>query len=366
MDFINLPQYEGTESSNEDIIYNYFRRVLNQNGYSFKVKRSGFPEIDGILPSFASGKVGKGICDAYIFSGTSYQTFLGLLELESTGNIDEGIDQINTYLQGFNSKILSDEQKMYVDRIIERELLGIVYDGQTIYICKYSIDTQKISLILDKISVEKNISEVTSKIYELFQLKEEINRESDEKKLIDDIAKIIRGHEKLQKNKALLMTILASIYGTTKELGYNEAIKNLESSQTDYDIKLYDTLKQFMKDIPEKNDLDKIPVLYENTSSKLYEMSQDRGMDLYGFIYEELASKESKKEQGEYYTPRHTIKPLIKAVYSNFLRWDVDDIKDKIIFDPFCGSGGFLYEYISIIKSIHDLDKRQIDDIAST
>lgn len=36
----------------------------------------------------------------------------------------------------------------------------------------------------------------------------------------------------------------------------------------------------------------------------------------------------------------------------------------RIIFDPYCGSGGFLYEYIQLIKSIFDLPKKKVDDIA--
>ena len=80
------------------------------------------------------------------------------------------------------------------------------------------------------------------------------------------------------------MTILASIYGSTKEMDYNKASESLKSSQDEYDIKLSDTLRKFLKDISEKNDRDKIEVLYEKAASKLFEMSQDRGMDLYGFI----------------------------------------------------------------------------------
>lgn len=363
-EFIKLPPYEGTESANEDIVYSYFRRILNQNGYSFKVKRTGFPEIDSLIPSHSSGSKGKGSCDAYIFSFTNYQSFHGLLELESTGKIDTGIKQIQTYIKGFNSKALDDEQKNFVKKIENRDIPLLVYDGQIIYISTYNLDTQKESIIFDKARIETNHEEVSNKIYELFKKKEQINREDDERELVELIANIIRGHEKLQKNKALLMTILASIYGETKEFDYNKARKNLESSQTYYDVKLADTLKTFLTDIPEKNDIEKIPILYEKAASKLYEMSQDRGMDLYGFIYEELASKESKKEQGEYYTPRHTIKPLIRAVYSNYLNWTIDEMENKIIFDPFCGSGGFLYEYIQLIKSMFDLSKKKVDDIA--
>lgn len=56
MELIQLPLYDGFESSYEDIVYSFFRKLLNDRGYSFKVKRTGFGEIDGLLPSYASGK----------------------------------------------------------------------------------------------------------------------------------------------------------------------------------------------------------------------------------------------------------------------------------------------------------------------
>ncbi len=364
MELIQLPIYDGLESSYEDIIYSFFRKLLNDRGYSFKVKRTGFAEIDGLLPSFASGKKGRGSCDGYIFSASDYTSMLGFLELESTGKLDQGITQIHAYIQGFSSKKLTEEESRIVKQIKSREQYLIVFDGQTLYLSRYNIDSKKETLIYNKISVSENRKNISRKLVELFPGEEALNRETDEKAIIGEIAKIIRGHEKLQRNKALLMTILASIYGATKQLDYRKAKNDLKASQVEYDVKLYDTFVKFTADIKDTSDLEKIAVLYEKTAPLLFELSQDRGMDLYGFIYEELASKESKKEQGEYYTPRRTIRPLIRGVYNNYLNWTEDELESKIVFDPFCGSGGFLYEYISFMKAKFGLDKKRIDSIA--
>lgn len=364
MELMQLPLYDGFESSYEDIVYSFFRKLLNDRGYSFKVKRTGFWEIDGLLPSYSSGKKGRGSCDGYIFSASDYASMLGLIELETTGKLDQGISQIRTYAQGFSSKKLTKEEVEIVKQIKNRELYLIVFDGQILYLSTYNLDSKKETIIFNKISVPDNRISVSRKLIELFPGEEALNRETDEKAIISEIAKIIRGHEKLQRNKALLMTILASMYGATKQSEYAKAESNLKSSQVEYDVKLYDTFQKFTSDITDSSDLEKIPVLYEKTASKLFELSQDRGMDLYGFIYEELASKESKKEQGEYYTPRRTIRPLIRGVYNNYLNWSEDELEDKIVFDPFCGSGGFLYEYISFMKSKFGLNKKKIDNIA--
>ena len=85
-----IPQYNGTETSNEDIVYSFFRLVMNHKGYSFRVKRTGYVEVDSIIPSACSGIKGRGSCDAYFFSGDKAEDIFGLLELESTGNLDKG------------------------------------------------------------------------------------------------------------------------------------------------------------------------------------------------------------------------------------------------------------------------------------
>jgi type I restriction-modification system DNA methylase subunit len=361
---LRIPLYHGLECAFEDIVYSYLRKVLNDIGYSFKVKRTGFPEIDNLITSRSSGNVGKGVCDGYVFSDSDFKSFVGLVELESTGKIDSGIKQILTYAKGFGSTKLNDEQKQIVSSIKKRDIVLIVYDGQTIYLALYNLNTGKENVILDKINVLSKHQLVTNQIINSFPKKEIINREDDEKGLIETIAKIIRGHEKLQKNKALLMTTLASMYGASEEADFETAKSLLKKSQVSYEKKLYETFEKFLEEVPAANDRNKISVLYEKAALKLYELSQDRGMDLYGFIYEELASKEAKKEQGEYYTPRHTIRPLVRAVFENYLNWEKNELEDKTIFDPFCGSGGFLYEYIQLLKTKFDLDNDTIDDLA--
>lgn len=111
MDRMLIPQYNGSETTNEDIVYSFFRLVMNNKGYSFRVKRTGYIEVDSIIPSANSGVKGKGSCDAYFFSGEKAEDLFGLLELESTGNLKLGIAQIKKYAKGFNSKILTPKMK---------------------------------------------------------------------------------------------------------------------------------------------------------------------------------------------------------------------------------------------------------------
>lgn len=360
MEKINIPQYNGSETMNEDIVYSFFRLTMNAKGYSFRVKRTGYAEVDNIIPSASSGTKGRGSCDAYFFSGEKAEDLFGLLELETTGKLDLGIIQIRKYAEGFNSKLLSEEQKRFVKKMHNKNLILIVYDGQSVYMSSYSLKTGKESIIINKEPISSPSCDNSVVVLEQFPNKTAINREQDEKGLINSIARIIRGSEKIQKNKAFVMTVLSSIYGQTKDKDIDSAIRKLKTSQLPYEKILYDMWNELNVIV---GDDDKITKLYVECASELYELSQDRGMDLYGFIYEELATKDAKKEQGEYYTPRHTIRPLIAAVYNNYLKWSKEELEKKNIVDTFCGSGGFLYEFVHFIRKKFDLSEEEINKI---
>lgn len=360
MEKLRIPRYNGSETMNEDIIYSFFRLTMNAKGYSFRVKRTGYAEVDNIIPSASSGTKGKGSCDAYFFSGEKAEDLFGLLELETTGKLELGIIQIRKYAEGFNSKLLSEEQKRFVKKLHNKNLVLLVYDGQSVYLSSYSLKTGKEKIIINKEPIDSLTCDNSTLVLDQFPNKTAINREQDEKGLITNIARIIRGSEKIQKNKAFVMTVLSSIYGQTKDMEIDSAIRKLKSSQLSYEKILYDMWNE-LNDII--GDDDKISKLYVECASELYELSQDRGMDLYGFIYEELATKDAKKEQGEYYTPRHTIRPLIASVYNNYLNWSKEELEKKNVVDTFCGSGGFLYEFVHFIRKKFDLTEEEINKI---
>ena len=77
-------------------------------------------------------------------------------------------------------------------------------------------------------------------------------------------------------------------------------------------------------------------------------------IDLFGEVYEVLASKKTKKDLGEYFTRRHIIRPLLGIFISDA---DVRNIVDRYgtcrhvkIVDPFCGTGGFLTEFYKLLR----------------
>ena len=84
--------------------------------------------------------------------------------------------------------------------------------------------------------------------------------------------------------------------------------------------------------------------------------------DIFGLIYESLANKEIKKDFGEFYTPRHIIRTIVKLR----LR---DERKPRpiTICDPACGTGGFLVESFLFLQRSYEksksLDNTVVDNL---
>ena len=78
--------------------------------------------------------------------------------------------------------------------------------------------------------------------------------------------------------------------------------------------------------------------------------------DIKGGAFEYFIAKATStgNDLGEYYTPRHIIKSIISLVKPKF-----DSNKKETIYDPFCGTGGFLtcaFNYIKENNNIKDKD----------
>lgn len=61
----------------------------------------------------------------------------------------------------------------------------------------------------------------------------------------------------------------------------------------------------------------------------------EKASDIFRLLYEEFISPEDRRTFGEYYTPLWLV---------NFMFNEIGNVKDKVIVDPFCGSGTFLDE----------------------
>jgi type I restriction enzyme M protein len=71
--------------------------------------------------------------------------------------------------------------------------------------------------------------------------------------------------------------------------------------------------------------------------------------DVKGSAYEELVGANLRGDRGEYFTPRNVCDMAVQMVVSLYPSQRISDLK---IFDPCCGTGGFLVSYINYIRGI--------------
>lgn len=85
-------------------------------------------------------------------------------------------------------------------------------------------------------------------------------------------------------------------------------------------------------------------------------------IDLFGEVYECLASGNTKIALGQYFTRRHIIKAIVRMFFSDD---DIEDIVEnkKTIGDCCCGTGGFLTESFKYIKQYYEQKNGNKEDL---
>ena len=397
-----FPLYNGLESCYEDVVYKFLKETVGKLGYEIKIKKTNYDNIDKNL----IGRK-KLSCDAYILNQTKgiskeldeKHDLMVLFELETTGKINAGIEQVLGYQERLQKAYSSGNYKTN-----NKELICMVFDGQQLIAWKYDFNKKlhtdipsfgKLNIkdykTSDKIDVTISFTETFIKLFPSFT-SNEIEKPTAVQS-ITNISNAIRGHRVLQDNKAFLITILAAIYGKTNKENLTEALKELEdlSVTLDEDNKeakgIYQKWKDFepkiqSSNISENKVIDNI--IYNNLyneAKNLYGYAKDENMDLYGYIYEELAAVLNKKSDGEFYTSRTVIRPIVNCVIEKYFKekliktpnGETSELKENIlknaeslkVADIFCGSGGFLYEYLKYFKTnIDKITDNELNSIA--
>ncbi|WP_336822914.1 N-6 DNA methylase [Sporosarcina sp. USHLN248] len=73
------------------------------------------------------------------------------------------------------------------------------------------------------------------------------------------------------------------------------------------------------------------------------------GFDLFGAVYEMFASNKEKSDFGEYFTRRHYTNLFSKLLLTEETSYSKDE--EFALFDPACGTGGFLTETFKVLKN---------------
>ncbi|MEA3431655.1 MAG: N-6 DNA methylase, partial [candidate division WOR-3 bacterium] len=106
-----------------------------------------------------------------------------------------------------------------------------------------------------------------------------------------------------------------------------------------------------------------VDVLYEFSKYNLSKLNTD----VLGKIYEEYVDTVDRKNKGQYYTPREIIKLIWDRVGykddDSFFVYENGRRKQRLVFDPCTGSGGFLVEAARRLTKTSHYNDNDIDDL---
>ena len=370
--------------------------ILKELGWKEHVEirqqKTGISEIDDYLKSKTEDSERKGHADVYLLISEKLKIIVD--NKSPSESIEEGIDDAIFYAnclleKNYDIRIaMSYNGKKCVLKVYDSELndwIPFLIDGEEInafpskelveLIYKY----RNINSIVITEDVESiNISSIIQGLKEIYRNVPHI--QNDNQKTMDftiafiALKSILEKHgSKLVKNwsdlrvaeqkklKEKIKTYVDDIIDNL-ENGYEEIFRIKEDPKGK--IKAFDFLgviKQFPNIKVGKGEKGYLIQIFE-TLDKLPHLHSSK-FDLFGEVYQSLMDKYTRKIFGQFFTPRHLIKTIIRLFYKGEMERLVGDIennkaeKPKTICDPACGTGGFLIEsFKNLATNTVDID----------
>lgn len=369
-------------------------RILTALGWieekEFRQNKTDIPEIDDYIKSKSNLAKRKGHADFYILVNDKLKVIID--NKKPKQSIQQGIE----------------DAKFYADCLLEKNYdirIAMAYNGRNCIVRVYNTKEKKwkpflidgdelkafpskelVNLIYRfkdmegiKITEEHepiNISKVINRLKEIYRKVAFL--QNDNQKTIDftisfiALKLILEKHSsELGKNwtdfdvseqKKIKEKIKAAVEDIIDNLqnGYEEIFKIKEDKTGK--IKAFDFL-DVIKQFPNRPTLGKgnLIKIFEAVDSLPHLHSSK--FDIFSEIYQSLMDKYTRKIFGQFFTPRHLIKTIIRLFYEDEIPRIIGDIvnnkseKPKTICDPACGTGGFLTESFKYMATnVNDVD----------
>lgn len=409
-----------------EIIFDYFIEILNDNTLSesdidsksvsilknlgwkefteIRQSKTGISEIDEHLKSKSVGSNEKGRADIYILIDDKLKVIID--NKNPKESIEKGIKDSIYYAEcllemGYDIRIaVSYNGNKCVFRVYDSDLkewVPFFVDGKEIIgfpskelvelIYKYRINNIVTTEDFDSI----NIGTIIQGLKEIYRNIPHI--QNDNQKALDFTISFIGLKSILEKHSLELGKSWDDLIKIAEQKKLKEEIKKyvediIETLESEYGevfkikedpsghIKAFDFL-EIIKQFPNKIEKEEPGYLLQifRKVNQLPHLHSSK-FDLFGEVYQHLMDKHTRKIFGQYFTPRHLIKTLIRLFFeneTNHLVGEIDGkkpINPKLICDPACGTGGFLtetFKYFSMElpeidckelakKSIHGFD----------
>lgn len=357
-------------------------------GNSITGKKTGNKEIDKLIPAW-HGETGTGKPDVMVYNYFDNEEIDVIIEDKNFSSTEDATQQAIHYASVGNAigkpvRVIignSPSKKIDVRVLTKSGYLPLIINGKNI---ETFIGKEILTLIYDNPNINEFI---------LTELIEKKFTQKDFHNIINKLKTIYRQIPEIQNNDDLSINFTVSFIALKMIMEKNkikwDSLKTPDDIKSQVDAiigkKAKRSLKEKYKDIfiiVDKDDnekfnfetvLDAIDVR-ENGDGVLPSSSvlmtihknlndipeKDLAIDLFGEVYECLASKKTKSVLGEYFTRRHIIQAIVRMFLSE------DDIQNiveykKTICDPACGTGGFLTESFKYIKEYCEKEKPTLD-----
>jgi len=374
VEYTEIDRERNLEEDIDDKIKNSLKSVF---GNKIIGKKTGKPHIDKNIPPY-HGDEGNGHPDVMLFNFFDDNEIDIIVENKNFTSNESAIDQAIVYSR-VGEKINkpcrvaignNPSKKLQVNVLVKEEYLPLIINGKEV---DYFFGKEILKLIYEN----PNINE-----FVLTELKEKKFTQKDFHNVIKKLKKFYRQIPEIQNNDDLSINFTVAFVALKMimekqdrkwiDINGPDAIKveieRITGRVADQDLKEKFEDIFIMRD-KDGNEVFNFYKLVDNIYAREYsdqvkkdeyilmkihrELSiipaKDLEIDLFGEVYECLASKKTKSLLGKYFTRRHIIQAIVRMFLTE------DDIQNiveynKLIADPCCGTGGFLTESFKYIS----------------
>ena len=385
IEYTEEEQNRNLEEEVDDKVKQVLKSIWNKNVVG---KKTGVKKIDNLIPAYHGDK-GNGHPDVMLFNIFNKNEISMIVEDKNFTSNDDSIQQAITYA-GVGDKLKfpcrivignNPSKKLDVRVLVNDKYEELFINGEKV---DYFFGEHIFKLIYDNPNINQFILE---------ELIEEPFTQKDFHNIINRLKILYRQIPEIQNNDDLSINFTVAIIALKMIMEkQNISWSSLESPQdimqqidaiigrkanTELKDKYADIFVIIDKDGNEVFNLysliDNIDVRESSENNVISESAimevhrevslipdKDLAIDLFGEVYECLASKKTKSLLGEYFTRRHIIQAIVRMFFTE------DDIQNIVeykqtIGDPCCGTGGFLTESFKYIKDYCEKEHPEID-----
>ena len=373
---IELKQFSILESNNEKDVEGHFKSYIDQVGWIQNKTYTRDRDIDGRYNFRNDVKGTRNGSPDYIFYDKD-KNIIAICEVKSTVvGVIKGIDEARSYVEGVNEDygleirvaIAFDGKNLVAEYLGEDGWERITIDNQeleqmpTTTVLKFIIEGENNIQTVEELSeIDKNLfRNFFKRCDEIFRYSKIGSSATDKFVELSTIIFLkmfsLQEYDKQFKDETALPSVWDLVLNGRTDIINGRFIEWLNDAYS----KLYVGNEQKVLIKVDNDSLIQIAKLVDKVFGT-YQLKDFTNVK--GDILEFFQSESKDRKIGEFFTPRHIIKYMVKLIDPSVFEMEDDEIYIEKIYDPACGTGGFLIEvfdryknrYLSKIKDVEKL-----------